>query len=154
MGVSRAPGLSWGGILGHCAQHTQRSFKKRRKKSQSGTDSCTCSPCGFSVLWPHATAQDLLTWLHYTGFLLLFYHAALRFFLPPLTLPFPFFSLASLSLSSAGEAGGAGEALGRRISAGLCERHFLVAPMLACCQCPFLAQTYPTPLKFFNGIKL
>lgn len=52
------------------------------------------------------------------------------FFLPPLTLPFSIFSLASLSLSSAGETGGAGEALGRRISAGFCKRHFPAAPML------------------------
>lgn len=81
--------------------------------------------------WPHGTAQ---TWQHRLPTALL----------PPLTQPFSVFSVASLSISSAGEAGGAGEALGRRISAALCKRHLPAARMLTCCECPFLSPDHPT----------
>lgn len=67
---------------------------------------------------------------------------------------FGLFSSCHLSLSSAGEAGGAGKALGRNISADLHKRHLPVSSVLGCCEWPFLPQTHHhklSPLMFSMG---
>lgn len=156
MGVSRAPGLS-GEVFQATVPRTHRgNFKTEGKKVRVGQTAAPALPvasqCYDPMPWTRTCSRP-----DDTGCLQLFYHAALRFCLAPLTLPFSVFSLASLSLSSAREAGCAGEVLDRRISADLCQRHVPVGPMHACCECPLLSQTHPhkmSPLKFFNGIKL
>lgn len=128
------------------------NFKTEGKKVRVGQTAAPALPvvsqCYDPVPWTRTCSHDLMTQAVYSSSIML--HS-------DFVSPFSVFSLASLSLSSAREAGCAGEALDGRISSDLCQRHVPVGSMHACCECPFLSQTHPhkmSPLKFFNGIKL